>query len=164
MASRVRKRSSRKQEILMFAPNSRVVSLFFLYRNVALYYVSQDFRRGTWVSVTVKERTSKMSHWGAWKCSRFRNSGSLFQSFPYALCRGAGSRPQWGGVRDSEVSARRELTVYAYAVLASGICIPVNRYNSPGHVSRNLRMSSEESKTHMTTLKYYGTHHRHCLK
>ena len=58
----------------MFAPNSRVVSLFFLYRNVALYYVSQDFRRGTRVSVTAKEKTSKMSRWGAWKCPCLRNS------------------------------------------------------------------------------------------
>ena len=71
--------------------------------------------------------------------ARFSNSGSFFQSFPYALRRGAGSRPQWGGVRDSEVSTRRELTVYA--VLALGICIPFNRYNSPGHASRNFRMS-----------------------
>ena len=145
MASRAGKRSSRKQEILMFASNSRVVSLLFLYRNVALYYVSQDFRRGTWVSVTAKERTSKMSHWGGhgsvrvYVIARFSNSGSFFQSFPYALRRGAGSRPQWGGARDSEVSTRRELTVYA--VLALGICIPFNRYNSPGHASRNFRMS-----------------------
>ena len=152
MASRVRKRSSRKQEILMFAPNSRVlVSLLFF--NVMWLYI-------TWVRIfdevlecplqrkkkRVKCRTGGHGSVRVLVIARFSNSWSFFQSFPYALCRGAGSRPQWGGVRDSEVSARRELTVYAYAVLASGICIPFNRYNSPGHASRNLEWVQKNQK------------------
>lgn len=52
------------------------------------------------MSVTAKEKTRKMSHWGGhgsvrvFVIARFSNSGSFFQSFLYALCRGAGSRPQ----------------------------------------------------------------------
>ena len=73
--------------------------------------MSQAFGRSTQVSAIAREKTSEMSRLGAEKCPHFRNSGSLFQSFLYAFRRGAGSCPHQGGVRNSEVSARRESTV-----------------------------------------------------
>ena len=49
------------------------------------------------------------------KCPHFRNSGSLFQSFLYALHRegggGGGSFPHYQGVLNSELSAGQESTV-----------------------------------------------------
>ena len=60
----------------MFAPSWRMVFFFiFLYRNVALYYVSHDFGR----SVRYSEREKKV------KCcagghESVRNDRSLFQS------------------------------------------------------------------------------------
>ena len=44
-----------------------------------------------------------------------RNSGSLFQSFSfYVFRRGTGSCPHQWGVRNSEVSTRRDSTVVEY--------------------------------------------------
>ena len=51
--------------------------------------------------------------------ARVRNSGSLFRSFLYVFCRGDGSCPHSWGVRNSEVSARREATVYVQEIQAS---------------------------------------------
>ena len=79
----------------------------FLYRNVALYYVSHDFGR----SVRYSERKKKV------KCcagghESVRNDRSLFQSFLYAFRRGAGFCSLWRGFRNSEVSAGRHSTVF----------------------------------------------------
>ena len=49
----------------------------FLYHNVVLYYVSQDFGGSVQVSAKVREKTSEMSCWGAGKCLHFCNSESL---------------------------------------------------------------------------------------
>ena len=49
----------------------------FLYHNVVLYYVSQDFGGSVSVSAIAREKTSEMSDWGAGKCLHFCNSKSL---------------------------------------------------------------------------------------
>ena len=60
-----------------------------------------------------REKASEMSglQLGAGKCSHFRNSETLFQSFLYAFRLGAGSCSHERGVLSSEVSARRESTI-----------------------------------------------------
>ena len=70
------------------------------------------------MSAIAREKTSEMCL-GAGKCPHFRNSESLFQSFLYVFLRGAGSCPPSRGVRISEVSARRESTVYLREIQAS---------------------------------------------
>ena len=79
----------------------------FLYRNVALYYVSHDFGR----SFRYSERKKKV------KCcagghESVRNDRSLFQSSLYAFRQGAGFCSLWRGFRNSEVSAGRHSTVF----------------------------------------------------
>ena len=51
--------------------------------------------------------------------ARVRNSGSLFQSFLYVFGGRAGSCPHSRSVRNSEVPARRESTVYVLEIQAS---------------------------------------------
>ena len=51
--------------------------------------------------------------------ARVRNSGSLFQSFLYMFLWGAGFCPHSRGVCNSEVSTRRESTVYVREIQAT---------------------------------------------
>ena len=56
---------------------SHTIEEWFLYRNVALYYLSEDFGRSTNVSAIAKEKKQvKYRAGGAWKCPHFRNSKS----------------------------------------------------------------------------------------
>lgn len=71
-------------------------SLYFLYRSVVLYHVSQDFGRSTRVSAITREKTSGMSHWGGGghesvvmsAIARIHTYGSSLHSFLYAFRRG----------------------------------------------------------------------------
>ena len=63
----------------------------FLYRNVALYYVSHDFGRSVRYSETKKQGKCRAGGHESVRISvitRVRNDGSLFQSFLYAFRRG----------------------------------------------------------------------------
>ena len=65
----------------------------FLYHNVVLYYLSQNFGGSIEVSAIALEKTREMSYWRAGKCLHFHNSkeskkGTLFQSFLYAFHQG----------------------------------------------------------------------------
>ena len=51
--------------------------------------------------------------------ARVRNLGSLFQSFLYMFLRGAGFCPHSRGVCNSEVSTRRESTIYVREIQAT---------------------------------------------
>ena len=66
-----------------------------------------------------REKTSGMSRLGAGKCPHFRNSGSLFNHFFMCFAWGAGSFPHSRSFGNSEVSARRESTVYVLEIQAS---------------------------------------------
>ena len=63
----------------------------FLYRNVALYYVSHDFGRSVRYSETKKQGKCRAGGHESVRISviaRVRDDGSLFQSFLYAFRRG----------------------------------------------------------------------------
>lgn len=72
------------------------------------------------MSAIAREKTSGMSRLGAGKCSYFSNSETFFQSFLYVFRPGAGFCPHQRGVRNSEVSARRESTVHRYRTFEDG--------------------------------------------
>ena len=87
----------------------------FLYSNVALYFVSNDFGRSIRCSERKKQVKCRAGEHESARISviaRVRNDGSLFQSFLYAFRRGAGFCPLWRSVRNSKVSARRHPTVF----------------------------------------------------
>ena len=76
------------------------------------------------MSAIAREKKIKCRAWGQESVlisviARVRNTGSLFQSFLYVFRRGAGSCPHSRGVCNSEVSARRELTVYVREIQAT---------------------------------------------
>ena len=71
------------------------------------------------MSAIARGKTSEMSCFGAGKCRHFRNSGSLFQLFLYMFLREAGFCPHSRGVCNSEVSTRRESTVYVREIQAT---------------------------------------------
>ena len=77
VASWTAKRSGRKQEIFMFVPNWRMVSLFFF--TIMSFYI-------IWVRILeevfkclLQRETSEMSYWRAEKCLHFHNSKSLWK-------------------------------------------------------------------------------------
>lgn len=59
-----RKRSGQEQEILMFAPNWRMVFLIFLYCKVALYYELGFWKKCVCDLFSKRKNTSKILCWG----------------------------------------------------------------------------------------------------
>ena len=65
----------------------------FLYHNVVLYYLSQNFGGSIEVSAIALEKTREMSYWRAGKCLHFHNSkeskkGLYFSHFFMHFTRG----------------------------------------------------------------------------
>ena len=107
-------RTSCKQEILMFAVGEWFFFIF-LYRNVALYYVSHDFGRSVRYSETKKQGKCRAGGHESVRISviaRVRDDGVYFSHFFMRFAGEAGFCPLWRSVRNSKVSARRHPTVF----------------------------------------------------
>ena len=104
------------------------MSHFFLYCNVAFFFTDVMWVRVfdevvTSVPYSRRKKQVKCRAWGEESVcisviARVHNSESLFQSFLYALRRGAVSCPHQRDVRNREVQKRRESTV-----ISIGFCL-----------------------------------------